>query len=91
MKRLVVDFIREVKYPKWIANVVMVKKRNGKWRMYIDYKDLNKAFPKCCFPSQASNNWSTPQPTMNYSVSWTPICAITKFACMSPIKSRRSS
>jgi hypothetical protein len=26
-------FIREVAYPQWLANVVMVKKKNGKWRM----------------------------------------------------------
>ena len=40
------DFIREVYYPKWLANMVMVKKANGKWRMCIDFTDLNKACPK---------------------------------------------
>jgi hypothetical protein len=25
------DFIREVAYPQWLANVVMVRKKNGKW------------------------------------------------------------
>jgi hypothetical protein len=35
--------IREVKYPEWLANTVMVKKANGKWRMCIDFTDLNKA------------------------------------------------
>ena len=39
-------FIREVYYPNWLANVVMVKKENGKWRMCVDFTDLNKAFPK---------------------------------------------
>ena len=33
-------------YPNWLANVVMVKKANGKWRMCIDFMDLNKACPK---------------------------------------------
>jgi len=33
-----------------VANVVMVKKPNGKWHICIDYKDLNKACPKDCFP-----------------------------------------
>jgi hypothetical protein len=42
--------IREVKYPKWLANTVMVKKANGKWRMCIDFTDLNKACPKDEFP-----------------------------------------
>ena len=31
------DFIREVFYPDWLANVVMVKKSNGKWRMCVDF------------------------------------------------------
>ena len=43
-------FIREVKYPLWLANVVLVKKSNGKWRMCTDYTDLNKAYPKDPYP-----------------------------------------
>nr|XP_009783703.1 PREDICTED: uncharacterized protein LOC104232251 [Nicotiana sylvestris] len=38
--------IRELKYPQWVANVVVVKKKNGKWRMCVDFTDLNKAHPK---------------------------------------------
>jgi hypothetical protein len=41
---------REVKYPEWLANTVMVKKANGKWRMCIDFIDLNKSCPKDEFP-----------------------------------------
>ena len=41
-----VGFIREVHYPKWLANVILVKKVNGKWRMCVDFTDLNKACPK---------------------------------------------
>ena len=40
------EFIREVYYPNWLANLVMVKKANGKWRMCVDFTDLNKACPK---------------------------------------------
>ena len=40
----------EVFYPNWLANVVMVKKSNGKWSMCIDFTDLNKACPKDSFP-----------------------------------------
>ena len=40
------DFIKEVYYLDWLANVVMVKKANGKWRMCVDFTDLNKACPK---------------------------------------------
>ena len=44
------DFIREVYYPNWLANVIIVKKANGKWRMCIDFTDLNKACPKDSYP-----------------------------------------
>jgi len=44
------DFIRPIKYTTWIANVVMVKKSSGKWRMCMDYNDLNKACPKDTYP-----------------------------------------
>jgi hypothetical protein len=51
VKRLLsAGVIREVTYPKWLANTVMVKKPNGKWRMCIDFKDLNKACLKDEFP-----------------------------------------
>jgi hypothetical protein len=39
-----------VTYPEWLANTVMVKKGNKKWRMCIDFTDLNKACPKDEFP-----------------------------------------
>jgi hypothetical protein len=48
-KLLTANFIREVFYPDWLANVVMVKKANGKWRMCVDFTDLNKACPKDSF------------------------------------------
>ena len=44
------DFIQEVYYPDWLANVVMVKKANEKWRMCIDFMDLNRACPKDSYP-----------------------------------------
>ena len=49
-KLLAAGFIREVHYPKWLANVVLVKKVNGKWRMCVDFTDLNRACPKDSFP-----------------------------------------
>jgi hypothetical protein len=42
--------IREVTYPEWLDNTVMVKKANEKWRMCIDFTDLNKACPNDEFP-----------------------------------------
>ena len=44
------SFIREVYYPDWLANVVMVKIASGKWRMCVDFTDLNKACPKDNYP-----------------------------------------
>ena len=49
-KLLDAGFIREVYYPKWLANVVMVKKFNGKWKMCVDFTDLNNACTKDSFP-----------------------------------------
>ena len=49
-KLLQAKAIREVEYPKWLANVVLIKKVNGKWRLYIDFIDVNKACPKDSFP-----------------------------------------
>ena len=42
--------IKEVFYPEWLANTMVVKKKNGKWRVCVDFTDLNKAFPKDHFP-----------------------------------------
>ena len=42
--------IREVKYSEWLANVVLVPKKNDKMRMCIDFTDLNKACKKDHFP-----------------------------------------
>ena len=51
VKRLLsVSVIREVTYLEWLANVVMVKKANGKWRMCIDFTDFNKACSRDEFP-----------------------------------------
>jgi hypothetical protein len=49
-KLLVPEFIKEVFHPEWLANPVLVKKKNGRWRMCVDYTSLNKACPKDPFP-----------------------------------------
>jgi hypothetical protein len=48
-KLLEAGFIKEVFHPTWLANLVLVKKKNGKWRMCVDYTSLNKACPKVPF------------------------------------------
>jgi hypothetical protein len=47
---LVARFIKEVFYSEWLANPILVKKKNGKWRMCVGYTSLNKACPKHSFP-----------------------------------------
>ena len=42
--------IKEVFYPEWLANTVVVRKKTGKWRVCMDFIDLNKACPKDPFP-----------------------------------------
>nr|KYP70898.1 Retrovirus-related Pol polyprotein from transposon opus [Cajanus cajan] len=42
--------VREIQYPTWLANVVMVRKSSGKWRMCTDFTDLSKACPKDSYP-----------------------------------------
>ncbi|XP_057538103.1 uncharacterized protein LOC130815609 [Amaranthus tricolor] len=49
-KLLRAGFIKECKYSDWLSNVVLVKKPNGKWRMCVDFTDLNKACPKDDYP-----------------------------------------
>ena len=42
--------IKEVFYPQWLANTVVVKKKTRKWHVCVDFTDLNKACPKDPFP-----------------------------------------
>ena len=49
-KLLAAGFIREVYYPDWLANIVLVKKENGKLRMCVGFTNLNKACSKDSFP-----------------------------------------
>ena len=42
--------IKEVFYPQWLANTMVVKKKTGKWRVCVDFTDLNRACPKDPFP-----------------------------------------
>ena len=42
--------IKEVFYPEWLANTVVARKKSGKWRVCMDFTDINKACPKDSFP-----------------------------------------
>nr|KYP57137.1 Retrovirus-related Pol polyprotein from transposon 17.6 [Cajanus cajan] len=49
-KLVLAGHVREIQYPTWLANVVMVRKSNGKWRTCTNFIDLNKACPKDSYP-----------------------------------------
>ena len=48
-KLIDIGFVREFQYPEWLANVVVMQKKNGKWHVCIKYMDLNKTCPKDSF------------------------------------------
>jgi ribonuclease HI len=49
-KLLMAGFIKEVFHPEWLANPVLIRKKDGKWRMCVDYTGLNKACLKVPYP-----------------------------------------
>ena len=49
-KLIATKFIREIYYPDQLANIIMVKKANGKWRICVDFTNLNKTCPKDSYP-----------------------------------------
>ena len=49
-KQLDARFLEVAKYPEWVANIVSIPKKDGKVRMCVDYRDLNRASSKDNFP-----------------------------------------
>ncbi|KAL0319678.1 UNVERIFIED_CONTAM: Transposon Ty3-G Gag-Pol polyprotein [Sesamum radiatum] len=49
-KLIAAGHIEEIQFPEWLSNVVLVPKPRGKWRMCIDFRDLNKVCPKDFYP-----------------------------------------
>jgi hypothetical protein len=47
---LAASFVKEVQHPDWVANPVLMPKRNGKWRMCVHYTNWTKACSKDPFP-----------------------------------------
>jgi hypothetical protein len=77
-KLLEAGFIKEVFHPTWLANPVLVKKKNGKWHMFVDYTSLNKVCPKVPFPLPRIDQIVDSTAGVNISVSLTPIPGTTK-------------
>ena len=63
-KLLNADHIREIQYPKWLANVVLVQKANGKWRMCVEFTNLNKACLKDSYPLPSINFFCGQRPRL---------------------------
>ena len=42
--------ITEVLHLNWMSNIVVIKKKTSKWRVWVDFTNLNRACPKDCFP-----------------------------------------
>jgi len=74
---LKVGFIRETFYPDGLSNSVLVKK-NGKWRVCIDFTNLNEACPKDSFPLlRIKRQWWV----VNFLASWIPTPGTTRSRC----------
>jgi hypothetical protein len=77
-KLMAAGFIKEVFHPEWLANLVLVKKKGGRWRMCVDYTGLNKVCPKVPYPLLASIKLWTPPLGAKPCLSSMLIQAITK-------------
>jgi hypothetical protein len=49
-KMLEAGFIRPCRYAEWISSIVPVQKKDGRWRVCVDFRDLNRATPKDEYP-----------------------------------------
>jgi hypothetical protein len=49
-KMLEAGFIRPCRYAEWISSVAPVQKKDGRWQVYMDFRDLNRATPKDEYP-----------------------------------------
>ena len=49
-KLLAAGFIKPIQHPRWLSNIVPVKKKNGQIRYFVDFRNLNRVCPKDEFP-----------------------------------------
>ena len=49
-KLLVAGFIKPIQHPKWLSNIIPIKKKNGQIRCCVDFRNPNRVCPKDEFP-----------------------------------------
>ncbi|GAA0180289.1 hypothetical protein LIER_42246 [Lithospermum erythrorhizon] len=74
--------IRELQFLEWIANVVLVKKSNNKWRMSTDFTSLNKTCPKDYYPLHCLGRLVEEPRGMKYLISWMRPWDITRYVLL---------
>jgi hypothetical protein len=90
-KLLAAGFIKEVIYLEWVANPVLVKKKNNEWRMCVDYTDLNKHCRRITLGYRALIKSSTRRRVVFCSASSIITQDITRLRSRRKIKSRPRS
>ena len=90
-KLLLANFFREVYYLEWLANIIMVKMANGKWRMCVDFTDLNNACAKDSFPLPRINQLVDSMAGHKLLTFMTPSLDTTKYKWQKMIKRRLPS
>ncbi|KAL2230447.1 UNVERIFIED_CONTAM: hypothetical protein Sindi_1639100, partial [Sesamum indicum] len=49
-KLLIEGYLKQIQFPKCLSNVVLVLKLGNKWPVCVDFRDVNKAYPKDFYP-----------------------------------------
>ena len=75
-KQLSVGFVSVVEYPEWLDNVVPIPKKDGKVRVCVNFRDLNKANPKDDFPLHTLICWLTALQDIRCCLSWMDFLSI---------------
>lgn len=78
---LAAGFIQEAHYLEWLSNVVIVKKASGKWQMYVDFTDLNKACSKDSLPLSCNDLIVDSWLDTHSSALWTCTMGTTRSGC----------
>jgi hypothetical protein len=85
-KLLDVNFIYPISDSKWVSPLVVVPKKNGKWRICVDYRELNKATQKDHFPLPFIDQVLDTLAGKKFFLSWMASADITRFRL--PLKTR---